>query len=62
MKHTDIGKLDRTHAKHVWDVAEYCRRNGIHKAEEKRLIKVLGKYASTHELQMNIVRPQTRTR
>jgi hypothetical protein len=43
-------------------VAEYCRRSGIHKAEEQRLIKVLGRYASSHELQMNIVRPQTRTR
>jgi hypothetical protein len=43
-------------------VAEYCRRSGIHKAEERRLIKVLGRYASSHELQMNIVRPQTRTR
>jgi hypothetical protein len=58
----DIRKLEKTDAKHVWDVAEYCRRSGIHKAEEQRLIKVLGRYASAHELQMNVVRPQTRTR
>ncbi|AFL53634.1 hypothetical protein ABIE78_006744 [Sinorhizobium fredii] len=62
MRHTDIRKLEKTDAKHVWDVAEYCRRSGIHKAEEQRLIKVLGRYASAHELQMNVVRPQTRTR
>lgn len=62
MEHPDTRKLDRTQAKHVWDVAEYCRRTGIHRAEEKRLIKVLGRYATSHELQMNIVRPQTRTR
>ncbi|APG92335.1 hypothetical protein [Sinorhizobium americanum] len=62
MRHMDIRKLERTDAKHVWDVAEYCRRTGLHKAEEQRLIKVLGRYASAHELQMNVVRPQTRTR
>ncbi|PDT80277.1 hypothetical protein [Sinorhizobium sp. BJ1] len=62
MRHMDIRKLEKTDAKHVWDVAEYCRRSGIHKAEEQRLIKVLGRYASAHELQMNVVRPQTRTR
>lgn len=62
MRHMDIRKLEKSDAKHVWDVAEYCRRSGIHKAEERRLIKVLGRYASVHELQMNVVRPQTRTR
>jgi hypothetical protein len=62
MRHTDTRKLDKSQVRHVWDVAEYCRRSGIHKAEEQRLIKVLGRYASSHELQMNIVRPQTRTR
>ncbi|ACP26495.1 hypothetical protein NGR_c27460 [Sinorhizobium fredii NGR234] len=62
MRHMDIRKLEKFHAKHVWDVAEYCRRTGLHKTEEQRLIKVLGRYASSHELQMNVVRPQTRTR
>ncbi|MBP1885901.1 hypothetical protein [Sinorhizobium mexicanum] len=62
MTHADIRTLDQSRAKHVWDVEEYCRRTGIHKAEEKRLIKVLGRYASSHELQMNIVRPQSRIR
>ena len=62
MKHAEIGKLDKSQARHVWDVAEYCRRTGIPKAEERRLIRVLGRFASSHELQMNIVRPQTRMR
>ncbi|ASY70262.1 hypothetical protein N181_18630 [Sinorhizobium fredii USDA 205] len=62
MRHMDIRKLEKSYAKHVWDVAEYCRRTGLHKTEEQRLIKVLGRYASCHELQMNVVRPQTRTR
>ncbi len=62
MKHTDIKKLDQSQPRHVWDVAEYCRRSGLHKAEERRLIRVLGKFASSHELQMNVIRPQTRVR
>ncbi|MDK1488469.1 hypothetical protein QN219_00115 [Sinorhizobium sp. 7-81] len=62
MTHADVRTLDKFRAKHVWDVAEYCRRTGIQKAEEKRLIKVLGKYASSHELQMNIIRHHSRIR
>ncbi|MCA1492488.1 hypothetical protein [Sinorhizobium alkalisoli] len=62
MKHTDIKKLDQIQTRHVWDVAEYCRRSGLHKTEERRLIRVLGKFASSHELQMNVIRPQTRVR
>lgn len=62
MKHIDGRQLEQTQVKHVWEVAEYCRKAGIHQAEEKRLIKVLGRYASAHELQMNIVRPNNRAR
>ncbi|SDA90370.1 hypothetical protein [Sinorhizobium sp. NFACC03] len=62
MKHADIRTVDNPQAKHIWDVADYCRRTGIHKTEEQRLIKVLGRYATRHELQMNIVRVQTRIR
>ncbi|WFU49832.1 hypothetical protein [Sinorhizobium terangae] len=58
----DIGALDGSPAKHIFDVAEYCRRAGISEAEQRRLVKVLGPYASSHELQMNIVRPRIRTR
>ncbi|MFK0274858.1 hypothetical protein ACIQUG_14330 [Ensifer sp. NPDC090286] len=62
MKHTDVRTVDNSQIKHIWDVADYCRRTGIHKTEELRLIKVLGRYATSHELQMNIVRVQTRIR
>lgn len=62
MKHADIRTVDNPQARHIWDVADYCRRTGIHKTEEQRLIKVLGRYATCHELQMNIVRVQTRIR
>lgn len=62
MRHIDSRHLDQDQAKHVWDVAEYCRKAGIHRAEEKRLIKILGRFASVHELQMNINRPNNRSR
>ncbi|WP_104666398.1 hypothetical protein [Ensifer adhaerens] len=62
MKHTDVRTVDNSRAKHIWDVADYCQRTGIPKIEEQRLIKVLGRYATCHELQMNIVRVQTRIR
>lgn len=46
MKHADIRTVDNPQARHIWDVADYCRRTGIHKTEEQRLIKVLGRYAT----------------
>ena len=62
MRHIDIRHLDHERAKHVWEVSEYCRKAGIHRVEEKRLIKILGRYASAHELQMNVIRPNSRSR
>jgi hypothetical protein len=62
MRHIDTRHLDHVRAKHVWDISEYCRKAGIHRAEEKRLIKILGRYASAHELQMNVIRPNNRAR
>lgn len=46
----------------VLDVSEYCRRSGVSETEEKRLITLLGRYASRHELEMNMVRWPLRTR
>ncbi len=62
MKHADVRTVANSQIRHIWDVADYCRRTGIHKTEEQRLIKVLGRQATSHELQMNIVRVQTRIR
>ncbi|RVK52853.1 hypothetical protein CN155_21305 [Sinorhizobium meliloti] len=56
----DIRIFDERREQYVWDVTAYCRRMGIDEAEAKRLIKILGRYASNHELQMNIVRPHRR--
>ncbi|QRM55280.1 hypothetical protein F3Y30_12605 [Sinorhizobium sp. BG8] len=59
---SDTGVPEVTKSEHVWDIADYCRRAGVCQAEEERLIRILGKYASRHELQMNIVRGPSRAR
>ncbi len=38
---------------HVLDVIEHCRKNGLDKAEERKLLRLFGRFASRHELQMN---------
>lgn len=43
--------------RHVLDVIEHCRRNGLDKAEERKLLLLFGRFASRHELQMNTKRP-----
>ncbi len=53
---------ETTEAEHLWDIAEYCRQAGICRAEEERLIRILGRFASRHELQMNIFRGPSRAR
>ncbi len=37
----------------VYDVIEHCRKNGLDKAQERKLLLILGRFASRHELQMN---------
>ncbi|WP_425487692.1 hypothetical protein [Mycoplana rhizolycopersici] len=59
---SDTRLLEEASSEPVWDIAEYCRQAGICQAEEKRLIRILGRYASRHELQMNIVRGPSRAR
>lgn len=49
-------------AQPLLDVSEYCRRAGICEAEERRLLLLLGRQASCHELQMNIVERRMRAR
>nr|WP_077966555.1 hypothetical protein [Ensifer adhaerens] len=44
-------------ARPVLEISEYCRRTGVGEAEERRLITLLGRYATWHELQMNVCPP-----
>lgn len=59
---SDTRSPEERKAEHVWDIADYCRQAGICPNEAQRLIKILGRYASRHELQMNIVRGPSRAR
>ena len=41
----------------VHDVVDHCRRNGLDKAQERKLLLLFGRYATRHELEMNTRRP-----
>lgn len=47
---------DETGATRVWTVVEFCRRYRLDQAEETRLRKLLGDFASQQELLMNAQR------
>jgi hypothetical protein len=52
------------HAPHARDksVIEYCRKNGLSATEERKLVKLLGKYAPFHEIKANLSQKQPRFR
>lgn len=52
----------RKTTRHVLDVAEHCRKNGLDKAQERKLLLLFGRFTSRHELQMNIRRLPTALR
>ncbi|HEV7305568.1 hypothetical protein [Ensifer sp.] len=54
MSSHEVRPSPQPNARPALDVSEYCRRAGIGEAEERRLITLLGRYASRHELQMNL--------
>ncbi|HEV7320505.1 MAG TPA: hypothetical protein VGO04_18055 [Ensifer sp.] len=62
MKPIEVKLIATTGAQPLLDVSEYCRNAGICDVEERRLLLLLGRQASCHELQMNIVRRRIRTR
>lgn len=55
--HVNDRQLDPRDARTVLDVAEHCRKNGLDKAEERKLLLLFGRFASRHELQMTTKRP-----
>lgn len=54
--HIDNRQFKAKRKRHVLDVVEHCRKNALGRAEEKKLLLLLGRFASRHELQMNIRR------
>lgn len=55
--HIDNRQFTPRQPRHVLDVIEHCRRNGLDEAEERKLLRLFGRFASRHELQMNTKRP-----
>ncbi|MGK6312853.1 hypothetical protein QTA58_01055 [Neorhizobium sp. CSC1952] len=54
--HLKAGEIENKGAKKVWSVAEFAKRYRLDKAEEARLLKLLGPFASQQELLMNASR------
>lgn len=55
--HIDNRQFSPRQSRNVLDVAEHCRKNGLDKAEERKLMLLFGRFATRHELQMNTKRP-----
>ncbi|MDR6814991.1 hypothetical protein J2X76_000145 [Neorhizobium sp. 2083] len=49
-------EVDSKGFKKVWSVAEFAKRYRLDREEETRLLKLLGPFASQHELLMNASR------
>lgn len=56
MKHVSEEDAGFGKRREVFSVAEYCKQYGLDEMEEKRLQKLLGSFATHHELQMNLRR------
>ncbi|MGB3813869.1 MAG: hypothetical protein WA950_11640 [Shinella sp.] len=55
--HIDNRQFGPQQIRPVLNVAEHCQKNGVDKAQERKLLLLFGRFASRHELQMNIKRP-----
>lgn len=55
--HIDNRQFSQRQTRHIHDVVEHCRKNGLDKAEERKLLLLFGRFATRHELQMNVKRP-----
>ena len=55
--HIDNRQFSPRQTRNIFDVVEHCRRNGLDKAEERKLLRLFGRFATRHEIQMNVKRP-----
>lgn len=60
--HIDNRQVVPGRTRQIYDVLEHCRKNGLDKAEERKLLLLFGRFASRHELQMNTKRPPLKPR
>jgi hypothetical protein len=61
-QHIDNRQFGPRQGRNTLDVVEHCRKNGLDKAEERKLLRLFGRFASRHELQMNTKRPPAHPR
>lgn len=57
--------LDKKHskrAKEVFDVVAYCSSHRIDEREMRKLLRLLGHFATRHEIQMNLTTRPARIR
>ena len=55
--HIDNRQFRPRQTRNIFDIVEHCRRNGLDKTEERKLLLLFGRFATRHELQMNVKRP-----
>ncbi|UPA26413.1 hypothetical protein [Shinella oryzae] len=46
----------------VYDVVLYCRQQGIHEAEARKLVRLIGPFADRLAIQMNLTKRPVRFR
>lgn len=54
--HLSGQSIENSAVRKVWNVSEFARRYRLDEKEENRLVKLLGPFASEHELLMNASR------
>ncbi|WP_341486515.1 hypothetical protein [Pararhizobium sp. A13] len=53
MTHHIDNRQTQRNAKPTYEVASHCKRNGIDKSEARKIVQMLGRFASRHELEVN---------
>jgi len=54
--HLNITEIEDKNLKSVWSVSDFAKRYRLDSDEESRLLKLLGPFATQHELLMNASR------
>jgi hypothetical protein len=53
MTHHIDNRQTQRNTKPTYEVANHCKRNGIDKSEARKIVQMLGRFASRHELEVN---------
>jgi hypothetical protein len=53
-RHANSTDVIKSPNRPVYDVAQYCRQQGLPSEVRRRMVALLGAYASRHELETNV--------